>query len=122
MIVEDDKLLLEAIGKKMEANSIPVKLYNSGKEALDVLESGKFVPDAIWLDYYLGDMNGLEFLQFIKNDKKYDRIPVVVVSNSADDEHVHNMLALGADRYLLKAEYRMQDIIDMLIDLAKKNG
>jgi CheY-like chemotaxis protein len=80
------------------------------------------LPCAVWLDYYLKDMNGLAFMQTIKENPKWSHIPVVVVSNSASPEKVNNMLALGAKRYILKAEYRLDEIIQMMRDLIVEAG
>jgi DNA-binding NarL/FixJ family response regulator len=62
-------------------------------------------------------MNGLAFMQTIKSNPKWDDIPVVMVSNSASPEKVHNMLALGVKKYILKAEYRLDEIIAMILQL-----
>ena len=53
----------------------------------------------------------------IKQNVNWQNIPVIVVSNSANAEKVNTMLALGAKKYLLKAEYRLDDIISMIRDL-----
>ena len=42
--------------------------------------------------------------------------PIFVVSNSASDDKVTKMLALGAERYMIKAEYRIEDIIQAIKD------
>jgi DNA-binding NarL/FixJ family response regulator len=55
-------------------------------------------------------------MQEIKNNPKWADIPVLVVSNSASPEKVHNMLGLGAKKYILKAEYRLDEIIAMIRD------
>jgi CheY-like chemotaxis protein len=74
------------------------------------------MPGAIWLDYYLKDMNGLAFMQELKQNPKWADIPVLVVSNSASPDKVSNMLGLGAKKYILKAEYRLDEIIGMIRD------
>ena len=61
-------------------------------------------------------MNGLEFMQHLKSNPAWSKIPVLVVSNSASSDKVHSMLALGVRKYLLKAEYRLDEIVEMLID------
>lgn len=125
MVVEDEVLLLQAITKKLQLSNTEVVSSMSGKEALETLRTMQRLPSAIWLDYYLPDMNGLEFMQELKKDEKLNNIPVIVVSNSANLEKVHNMLALGAKKYLLKAEYRLDDIIktidEVLSDLESTN-
>lgn len=116
MVVEDEVLLLQAITKKLKLSNMDVLSCSSGQQAIDYLSNIDELPDAIWLDFYLKDMNGLAFMQEMKNNPKWANIPVLVVSNSASPEKVHNMLGLGAKKYILKAEYRLDEIIAMIRD------
>lgn len=111
MVVEDEFLLLEAIEKKLKLSGVEVISCSSGHQAIDYLKNLPELPDAIWLDYHLGDMDGITIMQEMKKSDKLAKIPVIVVSNSASPEKVQNMLALGAKKYLLKAEYRLDDLI-----------
>jgi CheY-like chemotaxis protein len=95
---------------------------SSGQQAIDYLQSLDELPDAIWLDYYLKDMNGLAFMQELKQKPEWASIPVLVVSNSASPDKVSNMLALGAKKYILKAEYRLDEIIAMIRDFIADNA
>ena len=112
MIIEDEEMLLFAINKKMENVGISTKSYSTAKEALSYLSSAQSLPDAIWLDYYLKDMNGIEFMHELKKSDRLSSIPVVVVSNSANDEKVSAMLALGVKKYFLKADHRLEEMIE----------
>jgi CheY-like chemotaxis protein len=116
MVVEDETLLLQAITKKLKLSGMDVLSCASGQQAIDYLNSLDELPDAVWLDYYLKDMNGLAFMQELKLNPRWTDIPVIVVSNSASPDKVHNMLALGARKYILKAEYRLDEIIAMIRD------
>lgn len=111
LIIEDESMLLRAIAKKIELSGLTPISCTSGKQALDYLFNLPELPDAIWLDYYLKDMDGLEFMENLKKNPKWKNIPVVVVSNSANPDKVHRMIALGVKKYLLKAEYRLEDIV-----------
>jgi CheY-like chemotaxis protein len=117
MVVEDETLLLEAIVKKLEHEGIKALPCSNGEMALDHVNKLDTIPDAIWLDYYLKDMNGLAFMQAIKTNPKWARVPVIVVSNSASPDKVHNMLALGVNKYILKAQYRLDEIITILREI-----
>jgi len=121
MVVEDETLLLQAITKKLKFSNMDVLSCASGQQAVDYLNNLDELPDAIWLDYYLKDMNGLAFMQELKGNPKWMNIPVIVVSNSASPEKVHNMLALGARKYILKAEYRLDEIIGMIREFINDN-
>jgi CheY-like chemotaxis protein len=122
MVVEDESLLLQAVTKKLQLNNMKVLPFMNGQEAVAYLESGQEVPDAIWLDYYLKDMNGLSFMEELKKNEKWSKIPVLVVSNSATPAKVHNMLALGAKKYLLKAEHRLDELVSILQEFIVEEG
>jgi two-component system, chemotaxis family, chemotaxis protein CheY len=116
MVVEDENLLLQAITKKIKLSNMDVLSCSSGQQAIDYLNNIEELPDAVWLDYYLKDMNGLAFMQALKENPKWENIPVLVVSNSASPDKVSTMLGLGAKKYILKAEYRLDQIIDLIKD------
>lgn len=114
MVVEDEKLLLKAIEKKLSISGFETVGFKSGEDCLEYLKQNQKRPDLIWLDYYLKDTNALEIMNKMKTEpfcKLCKDIPVFIVSNSASDEKVHNLLRLGASKYLLKAEHKIEDII-----------
>ena len=119
MVVEDESMLLQAINKKLTALGIEVISCVSGKQAVDYLDALTEVPDAIWLDYFLKDMNGLEFMSEMKKHKGWENVPVLVVSNSASPDKVSHMIALGAKRYVIKAEHRLDEIVEIIKKLVE---
>ena len=121
MVVEDENLLLQAITKKLKISNIDALSCASGQQAIDYLNSIDELPDAIWLDYYLKDMNGLAFMEQLKHNEKWARIPVLVVSNSASPDKVGTMLGLGVKKYILKADYRLDEIIAMIREFIAEN-
>ena len=122
LVIEDENLLLQAITKKLTLCGLNPVSATSGEQAIDYLNNLPALPDVIWLDYHLKGMDGLTFLKEIKINPKWADIPVVVVSNSASPDKVHNMLALGANKYLLKAEYRLDQIIDTVKEFVQDNS
>ena len=127
MVVEDEHLLLKAIERKLRLNNLNVIACESGAEAIENLNKKTAPPDAIWLDYYLGDTNGIDFMQKLRQNEKLTDIPVLVVSNSANPDKVSAMMALGAKGYLLKADYRLDRLVSEIQSLIstktpKQNG
>lgn len=120
LVIEDEEMLLQAIVRKLELNQMKPIPCKSGKEAIDVLNRSDKLPNAIWLDYYLKDMNGLEFMYSIKKDERFADILTIVVSNSAGPDKVKSMLTFGAKKYYLKAENKLDDIIVALKGLIKE--
>ena len=117
IVIEDEKLLLEAITKKLLINNITVAGCSSVYEAFEFLNHTDTVPDAIWLDYYLKNETGLDFLNRLKENQKWANIPVIIVSNSASPETVKLMMELGAAKYVLKTDFRLDEIVNMFREL-----
>ena len=122
MVVEDEEVLLKAITRKLEMTGKKVISCVSGKQALDYLNNIGELPDIIWLDYYLKDMNGLEFMYTLKKNDAWSKIPVLVVSNSASADKVSKMLALGAKKYMLKAESKLDDLVNEVNGIMTEKG
>ncbi len=120
MIIEDESLLLEAIDRKLASRGYKTLPYVSAEEGLAYLkDSSHNLPNLIWLDYYLGGMDGGQFMVALKEDERLKNIPVIVVSNSASDQKKNNMIDLGVKAYILKAQYKLDDIIVLLENVLK---
>jgi PleD family two-component response regulator len=120
MVVEDDEPLLEAVQKKLKVSSFRTIGIKDGKQVLDYLNQGNELPTLIWLDYYLPSMNGLELLTEMKKNSRFQDIPVFVISNTAGPEKVNAMMSLGVKKYFLKAEMRLEEIIEEIKLFLKK--
>lgn len=112
LVVEDEKMLQDAIVTKLTKLGHKAYAYESGAEAVKYLKGSSKLPDVIWLDYYLiGEMNGVEFVEELRKDNKYANVPIVVVSNTAGDDKVKRFKELGVKKCYLKAEERLDSII-----------
>ena len=99
----DEALTLRAFSKQNLTNK--VRVLRDGQEALDYLNTMaeecarvKF----IILDLKLPKVSGLEILERIKADPKLNKIPIVVLSSSAEDPDVRRAYELGVNSYVTK--------------------
>jgi CheY-like chemotaxis protein len=118
LVVEDERPLLEAIRLKLESHSIETATCRSVQQALSYLEDIHSI-DAIWLDHYLiGKESGLDLVVKIKaDDSLYKSIPIFVVSNTASNEKVSAYMQLGIEKYYVKSNFRLDDIV---LDIKEK--
>ncbi|HEX8060718.1 MAG TPA: response regulator [Cyclobacteriaceae bacterium] len=72
-----------------------------GRQVVDFLEKGGQT-DLIISDVMMPQMNGYELVDFLKSNRKYRHIPVVMLSAKATEEAKIKGLDLGADYYLYK--------------------
>ena len=69
----------------------------TAEEGLDLLnEADCTLPDLILLDLNLPAMSGAEFLEKIKQDKKLQEIPVIVLTATEDENELQKLLDIGA--------------------------
>jgi len=77
LIVEDVEINRSILANIFQNEYIVLEAEN-GKEALEVLRKGAEV-DLILLDLMMPVMKGLEFLNVMKQESQYCKIPVVVL-------------------------------------------
>lgn len=116
LVVEDERPLLEAVKLKLESSGFSVVSARSVKEALNHLKDVEKI-DAVWLDHYLlGQEDGLDFVVECKKEDSWCKdIPIFVVSNTASPDKVQAYLKLGVNKYFVKAEKRLDDIINEML-------
>lgn len=115
LVIEDEIPLLDAVKKKLENNNMNVVTARSVEQALSYLNDlGKV--DGIWLDHYLlGKEDGLDLVAKLKSEEsKWKNVPIFVVSNTASEDKVKLYMQLGVDKYFVKSNFRLDQIVDAL--------
>lgn len=90
---------------KFLADALPMYGYdvtvaNDGLEALKILMNKTF--DLILLDVMMPNMDGWDTLKAIRNNKKTQYIPVIMITAVSEDQKVVSGLKIGADDYIVK--------------------
>ena len=78
LLVEDDADIREAVSAVLEAEGYTVLTAENGEAALAILERGQ--PCVVLLDLMMPVMSGWEFMNVVKQNRRLDDMPVVVVS------------------------------------------
>lgn len=107
LLVEDNPmdvdLTLRAFKRRRLTNTI--QIARDGEEALAWLprwEAGEPVPAVILLDLKLPRVDGLEVLRRLKRHSEFRRIPVVVLTTSAESQDVREAYSIGVNSYIVK--------------------
>ncbi len=80
-----------------------------GRQLLKFLEK-QTLPDLVFLDLNMPFKSGLECLKEIRQEKKFDKLPIVVYTTSKNPEDINACYKLGANLYVVKP-YAFEDII-----------
>lgn len=108
LIVEDDSFLQGLMANKLEKNGFDATNVGNGEEAVTALATNKF--DVVLLDLMLPDISGFDIMKNMKEAKQ--RMPVIVFSNLSDDKDIKKAMDLGADEYLIKANFTLEELVE----------
>jgi DNA-binding response OmpR family regulator len=98
LLVEDEERIASFIVTGLEAHGYEVEHVATGAEALARLRGSE--PDLVVLDLALPDMDGLDVLRSLREEKK--PVSVIILTARADVDDLVDGLDLGADDYLTK--------------------
>ena len=112
LVIEDELYLSEAIKFKLDGRGFKTIIAGTAEEGLEFLLSKEI--HLIWLDLRLPKMDGIKFLEKIRNNEKLKDKKVVVVSVSADVEKQERAKELGVLDYILKSDLQLEEIIDKI--------
>lgn len=99
LVVEDNDDFREYLESLLSEHYM-VSVANDGNEALEMLEEE--TPDLVISDVMMPNMNGLEFVNNLRKQEKYQKLPVIFLSAKDLDSDKEAGLSSGADVYLTK--------------------
>lgn len=112
LVIEDEATLQKALVEILEQSGYEALSALDGEKGWELIEQE--MPDLILLDIILPKMDGFEVLKRIKENEKTNRIPVIILTNLGDLNNVQKALELGANTYLVKADFHLDDVLDKI--------
>jgi DNA-binding response OmpR family regulator len=100
LVVDDDELNRDMLGRRLERNGFRVLTAAGGTEALAII--AKRGCDLVLLDVMMPDISGLDVLRTIRATAPSERLPVIMVTARAHSQDVVQALELGANDYVTK--------------------
>ena len=73
----------------------------NGKEAINLLRNG-LKPQIALLDYEMPVMDGLEFIQAVRRQSRWNAVRIVMVTTETESEQVQRAMTAGANEYIMK--------------------
>lgn len=121
LIIDDDIMNLKMEQYILE-NTYDVICAKSGEEGLDMLH--KNAVDLVLLDLYMPNMNGLQVLQKIREDKAISDVKVIFLTASGMKTDVTEAIRLGALDFIKKpfVPTELLERIKRVLQLAKKDS
>lgn len=112
LIIEDETALLYALNAELTTAGFNVLTSADGKEGWEQMQKAK--PDFVLLDIWLPSMTGLEILAQREGNPAAKKIPVLVLSNSGNDQTIRDAKRYGIVDYLVKTDHSLEEIVKLI--------
>ena len=125
LAVDDDPDFLDVLVQQLEEGGFEVVAVPSGKDAIKVLrEEGRLGDcrfDAILLDVMMPRMSGDEVARRIRRFRRFDNVPIILLTCVADTRLIADSILSGANYYVSKTTPAdsMMELVHQAVSLAK---
>ncbi len=115
MLVEDDNNLREIYEARLQAEGYTIVAAKDGEEALVIAKAEK--PDLIISDVMMPRISGFEMLDILRNTDGLKEVKVIMLTALGQSDDQQRADRLGADRYLVKSQVTLEDIVKVAHEL-----
>ena len=100
LVVDDIEMNRDLLARRLTRRGLTVSLASSGIEALKMAGENDY--DLMLLDIAMPQMNGLDVLRQLRQEKSDSELPVIMVTARTDSKDVVEALKSGANDYVTK--------------------
>jgi two-component system chemotaxis response regulator CheY len=101
LVVDDARVIRTLLSHRLQELGYDVIAAANGKEALEKLSQAPSVQFAL-IDWNMPVMSGIDCLKAIRSDGRFTALPVVMVTNETEMDHIVTALEAGATDYIMK--------------------
>jgi len=115
LLVEDDKGLREIYGVRLQAEGYQIVSAGDGEEALAIAIKER--PDLIVSDVMMPKISGFDMLDILRSTTETKDIKVIMMTALSSEDQRARGESLGADRYLVKSQVGIEDVVRTVHDV-----
>lgn len=108
LMVDDEEICLYGMEIMLMGTPYSIVTLNKSTEAIEYIYNNLDNIDLIFLDLNMPEMNGLELLEKIRNDRMLASIPVILQSACTDETKINKAYILGISGFLKKPYKKSQ--------------
>ena len=119
LVIEDNDSMRESLQDMLQLEGWEVDAVATAKSALS--EIGKNPPSLIILDLVMPEMDGFEFLSQLRNNPRWQNIPVLIVTGKELTDAELSVLHNNAVNVLNKASFSHDELLKEVFDAVKEH-
>lgn len=109
LFIEDESALQKAATQVLSEEGFQVLSALDGEMGVELAK--KEIPDLVLLDLIIPKKDGFSVLEELKAGESTKNIPVIILSNLEGSVDVERAIELGATTYLVKTNYRLEEVV-----------
>ncbi len=102
LVVDDSRAVRSTLRRTLNKLGFDVLEAAHGRHALEVLGASQVVPDVALVDWNMPEMDGLDLVKALRQERRYAELPVMMVTAETDATQMARALMAGADEYAMK--------------------
>ncbi|MFL0811379.1 MAG: Hpt domain-containing protein [Agarilytica sp.] len=119
MVVDDSVTVRKVTTRFLEREGFEVVTAKDGVDAIRLLQEG--VPDLMLLDIEMPRMDGFEVAKTVRATKRWEDLPIIMITSRTGDKHREHALSLGVNNYLGKP-YQEDILLEAIGDILGQTG
>jgi two-component system, chemotaxis family, sensor kinase CheA len=104
LVAEDSLFFRKLIKQYMQRDEWTIEIVNDGVEAWEKLQAEPKRYNLVISDINMPRLDGFQLASKIREDRRFDAIPLVALTTLSDDHFREKGLSLGFDRYVVKID------------------
>lgn len=100
LVVDDDPHILALLETILTPAGLRLTMIDSPARFWETFEENP--PDLIVLDFDMTEVSGLDLCRVVRNDPRWDRLPILFLTARTDPAIIQQLFAAGADDYVAK--------------------
>jgi two-component system chemotaxis response regulator CheB len=101
LVVDDSRPVRSIIAKMMRSLDFETREVTNGKEAMELLESDDAY-DVVTVNWQMPVMDGMELVAAIRKSRRFQNLPLLMISSESDAEQVAMAINAGVNQYIVK--------------------
>lgn len=115
LLVEDDQSLREIYSIRLTAEGYEIVTAGDGEEALAMAVKER--PDLVLSDVMMPKISGFDMLDILRSTPETKDMRVIMMTALSSDDQRQRGENLGADRYLVKSQVGIEDVVNAVHDV-----
>src|ERR1017187_8879253 len=111
LIIEDNQVVANVYRNKFAVEGYQTEVAFDGESGLKIMRT--FQPDIMLLDLVLPPMSGVDFIKQVRSEAGFDKLPIIVFSNTYLTNMIQEAWKAGANKCLSKTNCTPKDVLEV---------